>query len=753
MVRVRRWVAAAAFAAGAFGLSACNNSSSGSGSHGSTASAATPQQIGVSLYPPQPMPALPAFQPAVEPIVIPNAVVQNDLRVQVPAQVDGLIELIATPLAAGEECPPELVVYHPRDFEKDPQKRTRYRRLRENDIVRKEQILARQDEQLVDLQIRSNQNLEVAMKDAIASAKEAEDAQDTLAKLYDKLKGAMSESDRLSNVALVARYRENRLQSVKELAKIQGDLMSAQATLARYWVKSPINGRVVKLLKSPQEFAKAGDVVMEIQATDRIRVEGKLDVQYADLVRRGMKVTVEPARPVGPDYDYHNPGHHAEVTSVAVTAHPGRPLVVSGGLDNTALVWDPFVSKNTHRLPHPTGVRSVAAVGEKSKTQWVATGGEDGKVRLWDLTNPDKLPKEPAVTLDESLGSAVLACAFSPDGKFLAAAGGRDVFVWSVNGKESKRLYALPAEHRDAVTFVRFTPQATLVTASRDKSIRVWKLGDQGAAAQTTMDHRGGSVDVLGVSSDGSRVLFDKDPTRLDVVSLADERSVGTLQSPGGGARFATLAIFSADDALVLTAGGEADQRGELTLWDAPQPGGRGAEKIRALTPRGAAVTCAAFSPDKEKRFVVVGTAEGGVHLWTAAAATARREKPLTGEVVSVLPADARSMTVRVELENPTEAGEGLKDRSLATILIDPTQPPPAPAAPAAPGRPISTTPADAGAVIPAGGVAPAVSGPPAPIPPVAAPPEAGPPAAAPTGTFGPRVPTPPTAPPVGKTK
>jgi WD40 repeat protein len=748
MVRVRRLGAAAAFVAGAFGLSACNNTTPPPAGAG-TASAA-PQPVGSPLYKAEPMPALPAFQPAAEPIVVPNAVVLNDQRVQVPAQVDGLIELIATPLEPGEACDPNLVVYHPRDIEKDPQKRTRYRRLRENDIVRKGQILARQDEQLVDLQIQANMDLEARMNKAIKAAKDAEDAQEKLAEKYDTLGFAIAITEKLSNEALVARYRENRLQSEKELGKILGDLRTAQAQLVRYWVKSPINGRVVKLLKSSEEFAKAGDVIMEIQATDRVRVEGKLDAQYASLVHRGMKVTVEPARPVSPDYGFYNPGHHAEVTSVAVTAHPGRPLVVSGGLDGTALVWDPFGTKNTHRLPHPTGVRSVAAVGEKAKTQWVATGGEDGKVRLWDLTNPDKLPKEPAATLDESLGSAVLACGFSPDGRFLAAAGGRDVFVWDVAAR--KKLYALPAEHRDAVTGVRFTPQATLVTACRDKSIRVWKLGDQGAAAQSVIDHRGGSVDVLGVSADGSKVLFDKDPTRIDVVSLADERSVGTLQSPGVGARFAGLAIFSPDDQYVLTAGGEADQRGEMTLWAAPQPGGRGAEKIRLLTPRGAAVTCAAFSPDAEKKFMVVGTADGGVHLWTPSAA--QREKPLTGEVVAVMPADARSWTVRVELENPTDASEGLKDRSLATILIDPTQPAPAPAAPAAPGgaRPISTTPADAGGVIPAGGVAPAAN-PPAPVPPVAAPPAANPPAAAPVGPFGPRVPAPPTAPLVGQTK
>jgi hypothetical protein len=138
---------------------------------------------------------------------------------------------------------------------------------------------------------------------------------------------------------------------------------------------------------------------------------------------------------------------------------------------------------------------------------------------------------------------------------------------------------------------------------------------------------------------------------------------------------------------------------------------------MRLLTPRGAAVTCAAFSPDREKRFMVVGTAEGGVHLWTPSAA--QQEKPLVGEVVSVLPADARSVTVRVELMNPTEAGEGLKDRSLATIIIDPTQAPQtAPAGqPPAGVRPASAAGPDAGKVVPAGGIQPPAAQPPAAFP------------------------------------
>jgi hypothetical protein len=68
---------------------------------------------------------------------------------------------------------------------------------------------------------------------------------------------------------------------------------------------------------------------------------------------------------------------------------------------------------------------------------------------------------------------------------------------------------------------------------------------------------------------------------------------------------------------------------------------------------------------------------------------------------------------------NPTEAGEGLKDRSLATIIIDPTQAPPAaPAAPAPAGvRPVSATAPDEGKVVPAGGVQAPASQPPAAFP------------------------------------
>ncbi len=689
MLPVRRWVAAAVLSGASFTVVACNNTTTPSaGTIGDKPIA--PIDIGGPLWVGVPMQAIEKSTPVGEPIVIPNAVVNNDVRVQIAAQVDGIVELIGTPILLGTPIDPkDEIIYHPRDLEKKQQ----YRRLRENDLIKNGQILARLDEQLVKLQIDQLTNMVKATEDAIVQAKEASMIQRKLLEQTLKVPG-VSTSEVLNQQALAARYEENWLNSSKELAKTVGDLETAKAQLQRYWVRSKMNGRVVRIVKSPDEFAKAGETILEIQSTDRVRVEGKLDSGYASQLRKGMRVYVEPTRPVAPNSlaNY----HRQDVTSIAVTAHPGRPLIVSGGMDAAALVWDATNTKQSHRLPHPTGsgVRSVTATGPKAKGHFIATGGDDGKVRIWDVSNPDKLPKEPLAIFEETHSGGVNSLAFSPDGRYLASSSGRDVYVWNVTDK--KKLYALPQEHRDAVTSVRFTPQATLVTVSRDKSIRTWTLGDKGATSATLIDHRGGTVDILGVSSDGSKVLFDKDATRLDVVSLADERSVGTIQSPGSGARFATLAIFSTDDSLILTVGGDSDQKGELTVWEAPASGSRGAERRRLLTPRNVAVTCAAFSPDNDKRFIAVGTAEGGVFFWSQPSQD-DRGKPIIGEIVSVSPADAKTVQVRVEMLNPIDKnGDSLQDRSSATIIIPPN------------GVPMNATPMNVTAPVPTPGILPA---------------------------------------------
>ena len=294
MIRVRRWVAAAVLGGAVAPITACNQSGSlADGGSGRPAVPATAADIGGPLYAAVPAPKLPDMAgPAAEPIVVPNAVVQNNEKVQIAAKVDGEIELLAVPLEPNERVAPDRITFHPRAEKKDQP----FRKLVVGDTIKRGQYVARLDDQVTLVQVEGLRNTIVQLKAAIEAAIEAEKATQKQVDAYKDLPG-IGGVEKLSNIALVARYRENRLQSMKELAKTESDLLQAEAQTRRFWVESPINGRIMKLLKNQGEFAKAGDPILEVQGTDRVRIEGKLDIGYSEVVRPGMRVLVEPSRP------------------------------------------------------------------------------------------------------------------------------------------------------------------------------------------------------------------------------------------------------------------------------------------------------------------------------------------------------------------------------------------------------------------------------------------------------------------------
>lgn len=643
---------------------------------------------GGPLYAPAAAPAPVGGATRAAPLVIPNCVVQYDERQIVSAEADSTIELFATPFKPGEyealladpkltaQQKAERIVYHPRN---PNGQKTPLKRVREGMPVDARQVLAYLDDQLVTARIEGSLKIKESALSAIKNASDGATAAEKKYKQTEAVlaKGGGSPKELLDDQITWSRFLENLDQGRSQLAKAEADYKEAVVYLGRHQVKSGVNGTIRTVAKRPGEYVKAGDKIMEIEGTDKVRIEGQLDVQYLRAVRVGMEVVVEPALPSAPEAS-HNV-HRQGVTGIAVTAHADGPLVVSVGADGAALVWDPpLASKNAnaavaepHNLPHPVGVRSVATTTAAPRSVLVVTGGDDGKVRVWDITDRKNLPTAPKVVAEDAHASAVTAVAVSPDGKFFATAAGRDVFVW--DAVTVKKMYALPLEHRDSVTALAFTPQCTLVTAAKDNTLKVWKVGDKGAAVARTIDHRAGAVDVLGVSSDGARVLFDQDKGRIDLVDPTNGQTAGQIQNVGSAGAFSTLAVFEpnpdgvkADPSrpyVLATAGGDGDLKGTVQVWQAARTG-RGSEAGRLITPGRAPVTAAAFSPVRGERFLVVGTSTGGVHLWKP---PSEARKTNTGRVVNIDATDARYVTVRVEMDNRELQ---LLDHSIANVII-----------------------------------------------------------------------------------
>ncbi|MFM8274992.1 MAG: HlyD family efflux transporter periplasmic adaptor subunit [Gemmata sp.] len=667
--------------------------------------AEAPADIGAVLYPPAPHPVYSAPDVRREALVIPNCVVQYEERQVVSAETDGTIELFASEFKPGEyeklladpnltdEQKREWIVFHPRD--PNPASPTPLKRIREGRPVDAGQVIAFMDARLV---LARREGAMKIMESAQEAKKNAATAADAARKKYEttlKVYNGVFSKEVLDDLITYSRFLENLDQANQQIAKSKADHDEAGILLERHKVRSTVGGTIRTLAKNPGEYVKAGEKVMEVEGTSKVRIEGQIGVEHYAAVRECMEknrpLIVEPALPGAPLASHG--GHRQPVTGVAVTAAratvPGAagavtdvlvPLVVSAGADGTALVWEPRLGDTRlkrpavpYNLPHPVGVRSVAA---SPTAPLVVTGADDGKVRIWDVSNRDRDPAKPPTPraeLEEGHGSAVQAVAVSPSGHFFATAAGRDVFMWDLAG--AKKKYALPAEHKDSVTAVSFTPQNTLVTASRDGTVKVWKLGTAGAAVLYTLDHRAGVVDVLGVSRDGARLLFDQDKSRIDLVDPATRQTVGQIQNASSAGSFATVAAFGPDEVppgadaatvpyTVATAGGDGDLKGVLQVWQTDRTGGRGAEVGRLVTPERAPITAAAFSPIRGEPFVVVGASDGSVHLWRTPAAGPKKHE---GRVVNVDSTDKRSVTVRVEMRNDVLR---LLDNSVANVII-----------------------------------------------------------------------------------
>lgn len=191
-----------------------------------------------------------------------------------------------------------------------------------------------------------------------------------------------------------------------------------------------------------------------------------------------------------PAWDYDSEFIGGEAVACAPVGKNGSQRMVTGS--NVVRLWDMVHSEQEWGIEFEVQDRGfVRAVAFSPNGKLLANSTFHGFVRVWD-------PDRRELRFETSYGSHVPAVGFTADGKTLAAASGRDIYLYSVN--KWKQLEPLRG-HTLAVTgMAMHTTAVQLLTASSDGTARLWAVP---GGELKCWDWKTGPLSAAAISADG----------------------------------------------------------------------------------------------------------------------------------------------------------------------------------------------------------------------------------------------------------
>ena len=243
-----------------------------------------------------------------------------------------------------------------------------------------------------------------------------------------------------------------------------------------------------------------------------------------------------------------------------------------------------------HSLSH---TETINALAFHPDGKHVITGGEDGKLIMWDVKSG-----QPTQQFGNAEG-AINTVAFSPDGEFFAS-GGQDriVTVWHIASGE--RQYALSG-HEGAINAIDFSADNTrIVSGSDDDTVKVWSRS--GAFIRTLSLHDADVTTVAFNPLDDDEVISGSDDNTIIQweVSTGDVTNFFAVHD-GNVNRVA----YMPDGESFVSASDDRD----LIWWDADN-----GQLLAVFSEHNLSVLDVAFSADSQ--FMLSTSADGTVRLW-----------------------------------------------------------------------------------------------------------------------------------------
>ncbi len=239
-----------------------------------------------------------------------------------------------------------------------------------------------------------------------------------------------------------------------------------------------------------------------------------------------------------------------EATSLAVRNN----RAVTAHADGSTAVYDLDTGRRIYHFKrNDAGIWAATFAGSEDR---VAAAGHDWTVALWE-TGSEQAPQ----ALLEGHQNAVQALAADAQGQWLASGGAdRTVRLWNLETREPRRTYR---NNPDFVSVLSFSPDSSLIAAGNlDGSIKLWST--MSGRAQRILNNHRSKVTSLAFSPDGNVLASAADDGSVRIRGIKHTRLYASLSNIGNGAK---TVMFSRDGQTLFTGG----EDGTVRLWSLPE--------------------------------------------------------------------------------------------------------------------------------------------------------------------------------------